>query len=145
MTVATITPAIGHNSGPLPPVGDPIWPEGTQARIFRRERSVTTSGTARTRQWVLRFERRTPSFIEPLMGWTGGDDTLAAQVELTFGSRDEAVAYAERQGLAYRVEGEPMSPAQIQRQAGASSPEERRERAGQLYARAAALAWMDPR
>jgi hypothetical protein len=42
-------------------------------------------------------------FIEPLMGWTGGDDTLT-QVELTFPTREAAVAYAQRQGLAYIVE-----------------------------------------
>jgi hypothetical protein len=63
-----------------------------------------TSGKARTKRWVLRFDRRTPPFIEPLMGWTGGDDTLT-QVELTFPTRESAVAYAERQGLAYVAPG----------------------------------------
>jgi hypothetical protein len=63
-----------------------------------------TSGKGRTRKWVLSFERRTPPFIEPLMGWTGGDDTMA-QVELCFPTRAAAVAFAERQGLNYRVEG----------------------------------------
>ncbi len=103
MFSSMIVPGIGHNARPSPAVGSPIWPEGTQARIFRRERSVTTSGKARTKQWVLRFEHRTPPFIEPLMGWTGGDDPLANEVELTFRSREEAVGYAERHGLAYRV------------------------------------------
>ena len=112
MTATTATPGIGHNARPLPPVGHPIWPDGAEAVIARRKRPVATSGQARTGEWVLRFERRTPPFIEPLMGWTGGGDTLA-QVELTFTSRDEAIAYAERQGLSYRVESEPMMTAQI--------------------------------
>ena len=112
MTATTATPGIGHNARPLPPVGHPIWPDGAEAVIARRRQPVATSGRARTGEWVLRFERRTPPFIEPLMGWTGGGDTLA-QVELTFTSRDEAIAYAERQGLSYRVESEPIMTAQI--------------------------------
>jgi hypothetical protein len=63
-----------------------------------------TSGTARTRDWKLRFERQIPPFIEPLMGWTGGDDTLP-QIELTFPTVESAVAYATRQGLSYTVQG----------------------------------------
>jgi hypothetical protein len=39
-------------------------------------RSALTSGTARKKRWVLHFDRRTLPVIEPLMGWTGGDDTL---------------------------------------------------------------------
>jgi hypothetical protein len=61
-----------------------------------------TSGKANTRHWKLRFERRTPPFIEPLMGWTGGDDPLT-QVELIFPTRESAVAYAERQGFTFIV------------------------------------------
>jgi hypothetical protein len=63
-----------------------------------------TSGKRRTREWALGFERRTPPFIEPLMGWTEGDDTMV-QVELSFPNRAAAVAFAERQGLNYRIEG----------------------------------------
>jgi hypothetical protein len=63
-----------------------------------------TSGKARTREWKLRFDRRTPPFVEPLMGWTGGDDTLV-QVDLSFPSVESAIAYARRQGLSYTVHG----------------------------------------
>jgi hypothetical protein len=97
---------IGHNNPPQPVC--PPWRAGAEARIARRERAVTTSGQARTKQWVLRFERRSPPVIEPLMGWTGGDDTLATQVELTFDALDEALGYAERQGLSYRIQNEPL-------------------------------------
>lgn len=98
------TSSIGHNRGPT-------WsrssvPPDAVALIRRPTRSVMTSGKARARQWILSFERRTPPFIEPLMGWTGGDDTLA-QVELSFSTRAAAIAFAEREGLTYRLQGEP--------------------------------------
>jgi hypothetical protein len=37
------------------------------------------------------------------MGWISGSDTKA-EVRLTFPTREEAVAYAERAGLAYDIE-----------------------------------------
>ena len=85
------------------PAPGSAFPSNAVARIFRPTRSVITAGKARTRHWILRFERRTPPFIDPLMGWTGGDDTLT-QIELGFRTLDSAVAYAERQGLAYVVD-----------------------------------------
>jgi hypothetical protein len=38
-----------------------------------------------------------------LMGWTSSSD-MRAQVKLKFESKEEAIAYAERSGVAYRVE-----------------------------------------
>jgi hypothetical protein len=96
----------GHdaaNTNNRPIFGDSLLPSDAVARIYRPARSAMTSGKARTKNWVLRFDRRTAPFIEPLMGWTGGDDALS-QVELTFATREAAVAYAQRQGLAYVVE-----------------------------------------
>jgi hypothetical protein len=37
------------------------------------------------------------------MGWSGSSDTRG-QIRLKFDTQDEAVAFAERQGLAYSVE-----------------------------------------
>lgn len=81
-----------------------VFPDDAVVVIYRPARSAMTSGKANTRHWKLRFERRTPPFIEPLMGWTGGDDPLT-QVELTFPTRESAVAHAERQGLTFIVHG----------------------------------------
>ena len=53
------------------------------AAIYRPARSAMTSGKANTRRWKLRFEPRTAPFVEPLMGWTDGTDTLS-QIELDF-------------------------------------------------------------
>ena len=62
------------------------------------------------------FERRSASFIEPLMGWTGGRDPLA-QVTLAFATLEEAVAYAQRQGLRYVVRHDARSWRDSQRRA----------------------------
>jgi hypothetical protein len=73
------------------------------ARIYLPARTATQSGKARTKQWVLEFDPETPREIDPLMGWTGSSD-MKSQVRLRFGDKDEAIAYAQRHGLAYRVE-----------------------------------------
>jgi hypothetical protein len=80
------------------------FPPDAVAVINRPSRSVMMSGKARARDWKLRFERRSAPYIEPLMGWTGGDDTLA-QVELSFPSVEAAISYARRQNLAVALPG----------------------------------------
>lgn len=80
------------------------FPEDAVARIYRPSRSPMTSASGRTKGWRLRFERRSAPVIEPLMGYTSGDDTLT-QVELGFPTLASAVRYVERQGLTYTVQG----------------------------------------
>ncbi len=60
------------------------------------------SGTAKTKSWVLDFEQASPKAVEPLMGWTSSSD-MRQQVRLRFDSKDEAIAYCERNGIPYRV------------------------------------------
>jgi len=74
-----------------------------RARIYQIPKNAMQSGLAKTDDWVLEFEQSEPRRADPLMGWTGSSDTQA-QVTLVFASRDEAVAYAERQGVPYVVE-----------------------------------------
>jgi hypothetical protein len=74
-----------------------------RARIFRQPKNAMQSGYAATQDWVLEFEATGPRRADPLMGWIGGTDTRS-QVRLVFESRDEAVAYAERQGLMFDIE-----------------------------------------
>jgi hypothetical protein len=90
--------AAGHRGQP--------FPNGTPATIRRLPRSVTSSAPQAHRPWILAFERNRPQRIEPLMGWTSDEDPMV-QVRLSFPSHDAAVAYAERQGLAYRIHDEP--------------------------------------
>jgi hypothetical protein len=106
------TIGIGHNNPPAATNPAP-WLAGAHALIQRRKRPVGTAGRAHENDWVLSFERRTPPEIDELMGWTGGDDMLATEVRLTFATCEEAVAYAERQGLDYRVEPEPTRNTRI--------------------------------
>jgi hypothetical protein len=73
------------------------------ARIFRPAKSAMQSGLRTTREWILEFEPESPPVIEPLMGWTASGDTRT-QVRISFDTKEEAVAFAERNHIAYRIE-----------------------------------------
>jgi hypothetical protein len=60
-------------------------------------------------RWVLEFDQTAPRETDPLMGWTSSSDMMQ-QVRLAFDTKEDAVAYATRAGLSYRVE-EPQKPA----------------------------------
>ena len=82
------------------------------ARIFKPTRTAMQSGRANTKQWLLVYEPEAPREVEPLMGWTASSD-MKQQLRLRFATRDEAAAYCERNGIAYRVY-EPKEPARRQ-------------------------------
>jgi len=73
------------------------------ARIFSPAKTAMQSGQAKTGHWVLDFDPQTPLKIDPLMGYTSSSD-MKRQIQLTFPTREEAVAYAEKHGIDYRVE-----------------------------------------
>ena len=60
------------------------------------------SGKANTKEWVLEFEPASARVSDPLMGWTHSTD-MNGQVRLMFDTREEAVAYAQRHGIAFEV------------------------------------------
>jgi hypothetical protein len=72
------------------------------ARIYKPAKTAMQSGLAQTKEWVLEFEPETARDIEPLMGWTSSSD-MHSQVKLTFDTKEEAVAYAERNGIAFTL------------------------------------------
>ncbi len=72
------------------------------ARIYKPAKTAMQSGKARTKRWVLEYEPETPREVEPLMGWTSSGD-MKQQLGLSFSSKDDAVAYAERNGITFRV------------------------------------------
>jgi len=74
-----------------------------QVRIFQPTKTAMQSGRANARGWVLEYEMSTPRRPDPLMGWSSAGDTLN-QVRLSFKSRDDAVAFAERRGWPYAVQ-----------------------------------------
>ena len=72
------------------------------ARIFKPTRTAMQSGSAKTKDWVLEFEPDSARVVDPLMGWVSSGDTNT-QLKLDFETKDEAVAYATRNGIAFTV------------------------------------------
>ena len=73
------------------------------ALIYSPAKTAMQSGKAKTGHWVLEFEPESRRKIDPLMGYTSSGD-MKSQVRLTFPTQEEAVAYAEKNGIAYRLE-----------------------------------------
>lgn len=71
------------------------------------------SGTAKTEHWLLVYEPEVPLSVEPLMGYTSSSD-MRRQIKLSFESKDDAVAYAERNGIPFQVAVEHVSQPKIQ-------------------------------
>jgi hypothetical protein len=72
------------------------------ARIYKPARTAMQSGQAKTKEWVLDYEPEQPRMVEPLMGWTSSGD-MKQELRLLFETKEEAVAYCEREGIAYQV------------------------------------------
>ena len=83
------------------------------ARIYKPAKTAMQSGLARTKEWVLEFAPASPREVDPLMGWTSSRD-MRAQVQLEFYTQEEAIAYAERELIPYRV-FEPQPQRQIRK------------------------------
>ncbi len=74
-----------------------------RARIYRHPKTAMQSGMAGTHEWMLDYEPGEAPHADPMMGWSGSTDTRA-QLHLKFPTRDEAVAYAEKNGLLFDLE-----------------------------------------
>jgi hypothetical protein len=72
------------------------------ARIFQPAKTAMQSGKAKTREWILEFEPASARALDPLMGWTSSTD-MNGQVRLRFDSKEDAVAYAEKHGIPFRL------------------------------------------
>ena len=83
------------------------------ARIFKPAKNAMQSGKMATKEWQLSYEPEQPRIVEPLMGWTSSGD-MKQQLTLHFDTREDAVAYCEREGIPYQVL-EPQEP--VRRQA----------------------------
>jgi hypothetical protein len=90
----------------------------TIARIIEEQRKTTQSGKAKAGVWTLEFERTEAQRPDPLTGWAGSGDTKT-QVRLTFDTREEALAYAARNGLETHVV--PAGPVKLKIQAYADN------------------------
>ena len=74
-----------------------------EARVYRPAKTAMQSGRAKSRRWVLEYERRARRAVDRLMGWSGCADT-SQQVRLGFATKNDAVAFAQRNALAYHIE-----------------------------------------
>ncbi|MBY5361047.1 ETC complex I subunit [Rhizobium leguminosarum] len=72
------------------------------AKIYRPAKTAMQSGKAKTHLWVLEFDQESPRKIDPIMGYTSSGD-MRQQVKLTFETQELAEAYAQRNGIEYRV------------------------------------------
>jgi NADH dehydrogenase len=75
-----------------------------------------SSGSGRTKEWVLEHSADEARALDPLMGWTSSRDTQT-QVRLHFDSKAEALEYAARRGIV-AVVSDPHERKQIIRPGG---------------------------
>lgn len=83
------------------------------ARIYQRPKNAMQSGKARLGEWILDFAPAEARRPDPLMGWAGSGD-MQSQVQLTFGSADDAKAYAARYGIDAVVHAAPPRRLKLQ-------------------------------
>jgi len=73
------------------------------AHIYKPAKSAMQSGGAKSKDWVLEFSFSAKRSSDPVMGWTSINDTTG-QVRLHFDTREQAIAYAKREGLTFTVD-----------------------------------------
>ena len=69
-----------------------------RARIYKPAKTAMSSGTAKTKYWVLEHVAEASREVDPLMGWTSSNDTQA-QVKLEFDSKEAALDYAKEHDM----------------------------------------------
>ena len=72
-----------------------------KAKIYIPSKTAMQSGRGKLKKWVLEFETKDPS-INPLMGWETSSDTLE-EVILKFSSKEQAIEYAKKNNISYKV------------------------------------------
>ena len=73
-----------------------------KAKIYQPARTAMQSGYANVQHWIVEYEPEEAKKVDTLMGWAGSGD-MRGQLRLKFETKDEAIAYAERNGLSYNV------------------------------------------
>ncbi len=72
------------------------------AKIYKPAKNAMQSGKAKTNSWILELDAEVARSVDPLMGWTSANNT-ETQVRLTFDTREDAIAFAKRKGMAFQV------------------------------------------
>ncbi len=78
----------------------------TTVRIYKPAKAATQSGLGNTHEWLLEPAAAEAVAVDPLMGWSGSANT-AKQVTLSFPTKEDAVRYAQANGLAYTISESP--------------------------------------
>ena len=73
-----------------------------KAKIYKPAKTSMQSGLGKTRKWVFEYQKQKDLIREPLMGWTGSQDTNE-QVKLLFDDVDQAINYAKKNNIEYEV------------------------------------------
>ncbi|KAF3820492.1 hypothetical protein GH733_013668 [Mirounga leonina] len=73
-----------------------------KVRIFVPARNNMQSGVNNTKKWKMEFDTR-ERWENPLMGWASMADPLSNMV-LTFSTKEDAAAFAEKNGWSYDIE-----------------------------------------
>ena len=76
--------------------------QAMQARIYQPAKTAVQSGRRKTKEWLVELEPRSRREADRLIGWVGSDDT-DQQIRLRFPSKEAAIAYCNREGLAFQV------------------------------------------
>lgn len=71
-------------------------------RIFQPTKTAMQSGRANVKKWILEFEPGSRKETDTLMGWTGSRDTRG-QVRMRFDTKEDAVAFAQKNNLSFQV------------------------------------------
>ena len=74
----------------------------TKVNIYQPRKTATQSGRAKTREWLVEFERQNPPKNDSLMGWIGQGDT-SNQVKMRFSTREAAIEFCKKRKLDYQV------------------------------------------
>lgn len=72
------------------------------AKIYKPAQNAMQSGKANAKDWVLELDNDGRRTVDPLMGWISSNDT-STQVRMWFATREEAIDFAKREGLAFQV------------------------------------------
>lgn len=74
-----------------------------QLRIYRPTKNAMQSGRGNVKEWCAEFAPGAAKENDPLMGWAGSGDTRN-QVAMSFETKDEAIAFATRNGYSYVIQ-----------------------------------------
>ncbi|UNE55234.1 ETC complex I subunit [Bartonella machadoae] len=73
------------------------------ARIYSPAKTAMQSGRRNTGFWILQYEPLQAKMRDPLMGYTATSD-MNNQIRVQFNNKEEAIAFARKNAIPYRVE-----------------------------------------